>query len=393
MAPRRLLVAVTWVFLAVGVSKPVAAQLTPADSASVLLNTAVRFAQEGRADVADALYRFISRHFATTTAATEARARMAAMGMSPAGAAVQGSGRVELQVWSTLYGLWLGVAIPGAFGADGSSPYGLGLLLGGPGGFLAGKAIARSRPLTEGQARAITLGGTWGTWQGLGWINVLDIGEGYRCDFDVCTNDGNVEERFAGMIVGGLAGIGAGTLLSRRDISPGTATTVNFGALWGTWIGFAVGYLADLEDDNLLASSLLGGDVGLVGAALMQPAWRMSRSRARLVSIYGVMGGLAGLGADLLIQPDDDKVSVAIPLLGSVVGLVLGGGMTRDYDRTHEPGGEMGAPGSGLLRLRDGRLSLNMPLPVLQELRLEGAERGRRPSPALGINLLEVRFR
>ena len=85
MAPRRLLVAVTWVFLAVGVSKPVAAQLTPADSASVLLNTAVRFAQEGRADVADALYRFISRHFATTAAAAEARARMAAT--APAAAA------------------------------------------------------------------------------------------------------------------------------------------------------------------------------------------------------------------------------------------------------------------------------------------------------------------
>ena len=53
---------------------------------------------------------------------------------------------------------------------------GVGLLLGAPAGFFASRAYARSRPLSDGQARAITLGGTWGTWQGFGWASVLDLG-------------------------------------------------------------------------------------------------------------------------------------------------------------------------------------------------------------------------
>ncbi|MCG6956446.1 MAG: hypothetical protein LJF04_10710 [Gemmatimonadetes bacterium] len=389
---RRLLAtsALILTFVTLGGRSPVSAQMTARDSAAVLLGTAERFEQRGRADVADALYRYIAEHFAATPAAAQARARVRRA--SPAGSAVQGSGRVELQVWSTLYGLWLGVAVPGALGVDGPEPYGVGLLIGGPAGFLAGKGIARSRQITEGQARAITLGGSWGTWQGLGWTDVFDIGEGYTCDVDLCTDDGATEERFAGMIVGGLAGIGVGTVLSRRDISAGAATTVNFGALWGTWFGVAGGYLMDLEGDNLLAATLLGGDAGLLGAALMAPKWRMSRSHARLVSIYGVMGGLAGLGVDLIVQPDNDKAAMAVPLVGSIVGLMVGAGVTRDYDRPETPGPVEDLPGSALVRVRDGRVGMALPLPTPRRVTLEGA-RGRGTRTALGLTLLEMRFR
>jgi hypothetical protein len=389
---RRLLAtsALLLILVALGAPSPVSAQMTAGDSAAVLLGTAERFAQSGRADLADALYRYIAEHFAATPSAGQARARMATGSRS--GSAAPGSGRVELQVWSTLYGLWLGVAVPGALGVDGPEPYGVGLLLGGPVGFLAGKSIARSRQITEGQARAITLGGTWGTWQGLGWTNVFDIGEGYTCNVDLCTDDGATEERFAGMIVGGLAGIGVGTLLSRREVSAGAATTVNFGALWGTWFGVAGGYLMDLEDDNLLAATLLGGDAGLLGAALMAPTWRMSRSHARLVSIYGVMGGLAGLGVDLILQPDNDKTVMAMPLVGSVVGLMVGAGVTRGYDRPETPGAVEDPAGSALLHVRDGRLGMGLPLPTPRRVTLEGARR-RAPRTALGLTLLEMRFR
>jgi hypothetical protein len=58
----------------------------------------------------------------------------------------------------------------------------------------------------------------------------------------------------------------------------------------------------------------------------------VSRSRARLVSIGGVLGGLAGAGIDLLVQPDSEKAAVGIPLLGSVVGLAIGIATTGDED-------------------------------------------------------------
>ena len=347
------------------------AQATRSDSAAILLNAATRFQQSGRPDVANAIYRMLIDRFGDTAAGAEAMRLAARLPDQPTR-----SGRVELQVWSTLYGLWLGVAVPAAFGADSSEPYGIGLLVGGPAGFLSGLALARGRELTDGQARAITLGGTWGTWQGFGWADVLDLGENdFNCDGDVCSSNGGAEERFAGMIAGGLAGIATGVVLSKRPISPGVATAVNFGALWGTWLGVAAGVLADQEDDALLATTLLAGDAGLLTTALLSPGWRMSRNRARLISIAGVIGGLAGAGIDLLAQPDDDKVLIAIPLAGSVVGLAIGTVTTRRYDSPREPDGD-GEP-AGLLRLDGGRLLPSLPVPVLtmQPVRIKGRRR------------------
>ncbi|HSM62228.1 MAG TPA: hypothetical protein VK849_15575, partial [Longimicrobiales bacterium] len=173
---------------------PAAAQLVPEDSAAVLLQAARSFEAEGRPEVAAALYQLIAERYGSTAAGIEARERLAGARAAEMGQ----SGRTELQVWTTMYGLWLGVAVPAAFGAEGSPPYGVGLLLGGPAGLLAGRALSRSA-LSPGQTRAITFGGTWGTWQGLGWAEVLDLGENEEiCELDVCYVDGdNTEEQFA----------------------------------------------------------------------------------------------------------------------------------------------------------------------------------------------------
>jgi hypothetical protein len=367
------------------------AQVTRTDSAAVLLETAGRIEAEGQPDVARALYRFVAEHFAETPAGARARSYLE----STTDEGTARGGRVELQVWSTLYGLFMGVAIPGAFGAESPEPYGLGLLLGGPAGFLTGKAIARSRSLSEGQARAITLGGTWGTWQGAGWANVLDLGHRTECFVDevageLCYETGDSsEETFTAMIVGGVAGIAVGTVLSRKPISRGVATTANFGALWGTWFGFAVGYIGGLEHDALLASTLVGGDAGLVAGAFGASRWNPSRNRARLVSIYGVIGGLSGLGVDLLLQPDDDKVSVGIPLAGSIIGLAIGSGVTRDYDA--DRGGRDGGSGGALLGFSDGAWSMDAPVPYPVMLERDGP-RGPVRTPGLGVTWLSARF-
>lgn len=105
---------------------PVEAQLTPADSADVPLETARVFEADGRWDVAEALYRLIADRYGATPAATEARARLVA----PPQQVVYGDGSVELSVWMALYGAGLGVAVPGAFGADSPEPYGVGRLAG-----------------------------------------------------------------------------------------------------------------------------------------------------------------------------------------------------------------------------------------------------------------------
>ncbi|MBM4185085.1 MAG: hypothetical protein FJ207_12860 [Gemmatimonadetes bacterium] len=357
----RTAIAVAALLAAAAVSPRVAsAQVTPSDSAAVLLDAAQGFETDGRAAVAAAIYQLVLDRYPSTPAAAEARARLAAAPLE----ATSRSGSVELRVWMTIYGAWLGVGVPGAFGADSSEPYGVGLLLGGPTGFLAGHALANALDLTEGQARAITLGGTWGTWQGYGWREVFDLGVAQDCQFPPFCYDAesDTEETFAALVGGGLAGIALGTVLSQREMSAGTASAVNFASLWGTWFGVAGGVLMDLEGDDLLAATLVGGDAALLAAALLAPRWGVTRSRARLVSIAGVLGGLAGAGIDLLAKPDDEKVAIGIPLATSVVGLAVGATATRRGDETAQ--GPPIAPDGALVRFDDGRLAFGMPVPV-----------------------------
>jgi hypothetical protein len=123
----------------------------------------------------------------------------------------------------------------------------------------------------------------------------------------------------------------------------------------------AGGALFDLEDDDLLAATLIGGNAALLASALVAPSWNVSRSRARLISIAGVLGGLGGLGIDLLTQPDDDKVALGIPLAGSIVGLGVGIAATRGGGAAREALGD--GPDGALLGLQDGRLALGTPTP------------------------------
>ena len=340
------------------------AQVSRTDSAAVLLSVAREFRDEGQVEVAEALLHLIRERFGGTPAAAQARDVLARLTVDRSSSAR----RVELQVWSTLQGLWLGLAVPGALGADGSEAYGAGLLVGVPGGFLAGRALARSRPFSEGQVRAITFGGTWGIWQGIALAELLDWGEGEVCgDFGCFPEDDNGQELLAGGVLGGLAGVAAGAVLARRPISGALATTVNFGALWGSWFGLAGGVLADLEGDALLGAALAGGDAGLLAAALGK-GWGLSRNRARLVSIGGVIGGLLGAGVDLLAQPEDEKALVAIPLAGSLLGLGVGAAVTREQgtitgDEGRAREGRTAATGGSLLRVSGSSVNLGIPAP------------------------------
>ena len=370
------------------------AQASRADSAAVLLEAARTFQDEGKVQVAEALFHYISERFGNTPAGAEAIAALRALPEEGTGRTSQ----VELMVWATTYGAWMGIAIPVAFGADGPEAYGAGLLLGAPLGFLGGRALARSRSLSDGQVRAITFGSLWGTWVGYGVMEVLDLGEEERCDLDYCyVEEPDGSDVFKSFVIGGLAGTVTGAVLARKPIPMGVATAASLGAFWGTWFGVAGGVLVGLENDPLLTSTLVGGNVGLLATAMLAPGWGVSRNRARLVSIAGVIGGLAGAGVDLLVQPDDEKVAIGIPLAGSIVGLAVGSGLTSGMD---DRGGSAAArlgnanafPGSAsLLRVQNGRVSLGFPSPFPTMVEVENS-RGFSFKPALGVTLFEGRF-
>lgn len=330
-SPRRCLVLLSLALLAHAAGASAArAQVAPEERAAVLVETAAELEAAGETAAAIVLLRYVTVRYSGTLAAGRAADRLSVL--LAARVPADAPGDTEILVWSTLYGLWLGVAVPGALGAEHPEPYGLGLLLGGPAGFLAGRAYVRSADPGLGQARAITFGGTWGTWQGFGWREVFDIGTRTEClnGGDFCVTETPAEAVFTGLIVGGLAGLGAGALIAgRADVTPGTATAVNFGALWGSGFAFSAGFLADLEDDDLLATVLVGGNAGLLAMALLAPRWQVDRRRARMVNLAGVVGVLAGLGIDLMAQPESDKVLVSIPTVTGLAGLAAGARWTR----------------------------------------------------------------
>ena len=404
---RSLLLVLTLAAMLFSPAEPGAAQtLTPADSAAVLLKAARTFEADGNREVAEALFHYITERFGSTPAGLEAREVLRS---AIRGGSSQAS-QVELMVWGTAYGLWLGVAIPGAFDAGSSEAYGAGLLLGGPAGFLGSRALARSRVLSEGQVRAITFGSIWGTWQGWGLMEVLDLAEGEEyCDFDYCyREDPDGSDVLRSMVVGGLAGIAGGALLARKPISSGMATTASFGGLWGSWFGVAGGVLLNQEDDGLLATTLLAGNAGLISAALLNRRWNLSRSRARLISIGGVIGLLGGAGLDLILQPSSDEVAMGIPLAGSIIGLAAAATATRNRPGEERAGaGRMGGgpaanpanswdgpeteSSGSLFGLSRGRLTLDAPRPFPAMVPVDAPD-GFSLRPALAVKLFSARF-
>jgi hypothetical protein len=389
---RRLLLGFCCAILLTGISARAAtAQLTRSDTAAVLVHTAQRLQDEGERDLAADLLRFVIQWYGDTPVAEQAASLLNAMDR----ARVAGSGTTQFIVTNTLVGAWLGIVIPAALGADDSPPYGAGLLFGPSTGLVGSLLYTKTHPITSGQARAYGLSFQWGAWQALGWRDVLDIGDREECFLDglggeVCFEDTPGEAPWRATLLGGVAGLVTGGVLAGLDIPGGDAALVNDASLWGTWFGLVGGVLADAEDDALLTWALLGGNALLVSGIPLARALRPSVSQVRFVSIVGIAGGLAGLGIDLIGEIDDEKAAIAIPAIGSAIGLAIGTVATVGKARSGTSSAS--APGAAALLNVGGGAGLGAPLPVpvSYPTMLRDGRIGRRPG--IGVRLVNVRF-
>jgi len=370
-------------------STPLQAQVSRADSAAVLLDAAQAFRARGETRVADQILRMILRRFPDTPAAEIARG-----GTEETRRELEaGGGKTGFVVWNTLYGSFLGLAVPAALGADEPEAFGAGLLVGAPLGFFASKAYANSRNLTAGQSGLISFATFWGTWQGFGWQDVFDIGNSYAICEGIpeggCGQNTSDTAPWAAGVIGGLAGLGTGLYFGRNDISSGTSSLIFNAALWGTWYGTAFGVLTDIEDDDLLAAILLGGNAGILAAIPAAKAWRPSTNKVRLVSIAGVAGGVAGLGLDLLFNVDSDKAAVGIPTATATIGLVAGALLFKDRN-----GGTDAGPSdfqNSLLSLGE-RPRWGVPIPMPTRIHFEAANGTRTWHPGVRLMLVSGTF-
>jgi hypothetical protein len=381
----------TCVLVAASLGGAAAAQAqTRADSAAVLLRAAEELRVAGETDAARAVLDLIARRYAGTPAADDVARLRSVLRRTPDR---ERSGRTELMVFGATYGAWLGIALPLALDSDSPEAYGLGLLLGAPAGFLAARGWANRHGPTEGQTRALTFGGSWGTYQGFLWGEVFDFGQrterycpepafGEPCY--TYETDGDPEARVMAAIAGGLAGIGVGALLARKPITAGTAAAVTLSALWGSWFAYGTAFLADQEDDALLAAGLIGGNVAMLATGVLAPSWQISESRARLISVGGLIGLLGGAGLVLLAQPDNEKVAMSMPLIGSAAGLVAAAHSTRSREREDGQQNDRDA----VLNFDGHRWGMGTPD---VSLRLQRTSAGR-TATALHVPLLRARF-
>lgn len=373
--------AVFFVLLGMPAARGLAAQ-SPADSAAIVLDAARLLVRQGHGEAARQLFLQIRARFPSTPAAHSADSLLAGLGPAPARA---GTGRTGYILFHTLYGGFLGAAIPAAFGADGSEPYGAGLLIGAPLGYFGSRAIARSRITMPGQAGIATFATAWGTLQGLALQRITNIGEHDVCDQDFCFTDGSDTAPWAAMVVGGLLGLGTGIALTGKEIPSGTAGLISHSAFWGSWFGLSLGAVAGLEEDALFGTMMIGGNGLLLLAIPAAKAWQPSASRVRLTTAAGLAGGLAGFGIDLLVKTEDAAATLGIPAATSGLGLLIGALATKNQRDADE-----GGNGSGSLLSFDRRLRLGVPVPIPAAIPTD--EPGRRWRPGVRISLFSAEF-
>lgn len=232
---------------------------------------------------------------------------------------ISGTSRASLVGFGTLFTTWLGAGTLILAGAEEPEPYGVALIAGSLSGLAGSLRLTRHIRLSDGQASLINFGGVWGVWQATSAALIADA-----------SDKGTVGASMAGGIIGLAL---AGSIVKGRNIEPGDATMINFGGIWGTWFALCGAMLADLEDgDDILTYSMIGGDIGLFTVAALSSKLKVSRTRARLINIGGIVGTLYGLGTNVLFEIDSKRDFWNILGMGGVLGLAAGSFFTRDYD-------------------------------------------------------------
>ena len=255
------------------------------------------------------------------------------------------SGRVGTVVFSTLYSTWLGIGTARlADETDNAKSIAAGMMIGAPTGLLASLVVTRNAKLTRGQSALINFSGSWGTWQGLGWTILID-------------EDDSEKPLISGAMIGGLSGILTTSILTRRiDPNLGDIAIINYGALWGTWLSMCSGIMSDLDDgDELLAWTLIGGNLGMTAMTLLSSEIDIAPARAHWINLGGVIGTTVASGILAIIAESDisEEGAFATLMVGGIAGLITG-----IYNTRHIP---PPAAGERLSRRNDSTLWDNSP--------------------------------
>ena len=292
---------------------------------------------------------------------------------------ISGMSRSGLVGFGTFFTTWVGVGTLILLDVEEPVPYGLVMIVGPVSGLFGSLNLTRESKLSDGQASLITLGGTWGIWQAVGAASLANA-------------DG--KPTVGASIAGGTIGLVlAGSIVRGKDVSPGDATLINFGGIWGTWFAIC-GSMAvrdrSRDDSNfILGSAMMGGNVGLTTMAVWSTKLNMSRARARLINIGGIVGTLYGLGANILLEIEpEDRSFWSLMGLGGVIGLTAGSYFTRNYDTQTS---YFTDSGMGFLNLDPAEKRWSLSFPTIGVVPISNGK-SQKPDIELRTSLVHLRF-
>jgi hypothetical protein len=286
----------------------------PGTNARVLYEVALRHALEQRYDLALEAFEELETSYpaaydslgADSLRADASRLAERPAGLFQRGSVIDRSGYTDLMIFAGYYGLWFGITAPYAIAGEDvpAEAVAAGFIFGPALSVVVAHAATRGKSITEADADMASLGGWFGTWQGLGWSAYADLDD---------------QDCFQLGLVGGLVGIGLSAAYnSAVQPSEGYASLMFSSVWWGAWLGF-VGAAATGAEDALPAS-LLGSDVLLLATAATARDTGMTKKRVRLMNLGGVLGGFAGTGVCVLAHVENDEAAIGVVGLTSLIG-------------------------------------------------------------------------
>jgi hypothetical protein len=181
---------------------------------------------------------------------------------------------------------------------------------------------SKTRPVSDARASLISFAGSWGMWQGMGWMNALQENPSY--DAVVTT----------GLITGGAGILATAALTGKHNISAGDGTLITTTPAWSSAYWLWVMILTGTENGRfVLGTTLAAGDAGVIAGALLANRIEVSQGRVRLANLGGIVGGLVGGAVLALSNVDSPKTGVSIVMTGATLGLAAGWRLTNSYDR------------------------------------------------------------
>jgi hypothetical protein len=264
-------------------------------------------------------------------------------------------GRGRLVLWSSLYGIWLGIAGDILMDVNDLQPAVLLPMVGIGVGLGASVLITSHHPVTTGQAWTIITGLDYGSVNGALW------GAGL------------------GLSARGVVGLSLATSVAATSVAIYVAATespkagdielVRSSLLWGTTAGLLA--TAAFSSSNTTAESAwragaIAMDVALAAGIGMANSFDLSRNRVLIIDAGALGGGLVGLGVALLVSGNNNVSgqSVAAGALGSLVaGITIAALATGGLD-TPETQARAPAYPALLARDADGHWSVGMPAPT-----------------------------